>query len=129
MVSPRFMNAPIGNLSMKPPYTPMTEMTPPLRHERMAWRSTCGRSVSIRVAVVLDLERPDVGEGHADVLGLATGIPAGEVRVPEDARGREPEHLLGHVGVGVRVLTQGVLAPLACEAGPAGDGERHDDAV
>jgi hypothetical protein len=31
MVSPLFMTAPMGHLSMKPPYTPIVEIVPPLR--------------------------------------------------------------------------------------------------
>src|SRR5437660_1751367 len=42
---------------------------------------------------VLDLDRADVGERHARVLGLSAGEAAGEVRVAEDPRRREAEHL------------------------------------
>lgn len=44
------VTAPIGNLSVIPPYTPITETMPPLRQLRIAWRNACGRSVSSRVA-------------------------------------------------------------------------------
>src|SRR4051812_9192069 len=47
---PLFMNAPAGNLSISPPYTPITETIPPGRHARMASRSEWPRSVSCRVA-------------------------------------------------------------------------------
>jgi hypothetical protein len=63
--------------------------------------------------VVLDLDRADVGERHARVLGLAAGVAAGQVRVAEDAGGRVAEHLLGHPGVRVGVLAERVQLVLA----------------
>jgi hypothetical protein len=46
IVSERFITAPMGNLSISPPYTPITEMVPPLRQFMIASRSAIGRSVS-----------------------------------------------------------------------------------
>src|SRR3954451_8139958 len=79
--------------------------------------------------VVLDLDRADVGERDARVLGLAAGVAAGEVRVAEDAARRVAEHLLGHPGVRIRVLADGVELVLTRPAVAARDRERHDDAV
>jgi hypothetical protein len=52
MVRPRFITAPSGNLSTKPPYTPMIETVPPLRQAVIASRIANGRSVS-RPAICL----------------------------------------------------------------------------
>jgi hypothetical protein len=75
------------------------------------------------------LERANVGEGNANVLGLTTGVPAQHVRIAEDAAWRVPPHLFGHPGVGVRVFTQRRGARLAGNAVAAGNGKRDDDPV
>src|SRR5919199_2391743 len=79
--------------------------------------------------VVLDLDRADVGERDARVLGLAAGVSAGQVRVAEDPGRPVAEDLLGHAPVGVAVLAGGVELVPARPAVAAGDRERHDDAV
>ena len=53
----------------------------------------------------LDVRR--VGEGHAQILGLAAGIAAGQVRVAEQARRRVAEHLVGEVLLAVGRLADG----------------------
>jgi hypothetical protein len=79
--------------------------------------------------VVLDLDRPDVRERDACVLRLAARVAAGEVRVAVDPGDRVTEHLLRRHCVRIRVLTERVELVLAVVAAPAGDRERHDDAI
>ena len=76
-----------------------------------------------------NLERADVGERHADVLGLAAGVAAHHVRVAEQAGGRESVELLGHPGIRVRVVAGRPQLPVAEEAAAAGDRERDDDPI
>ena len=76
-----------------------------------------------------DLDRADVGVGHAEILGLAAGKAAQHVRVAEQARRRLAHRLAGDLGVGVRGVAERVQLPLAEPAGAARDRERHDDAV
>src|SRR5947209_11257124 len=65
---------------------------------------------------IRDLERADVGVGHAGVLGLAPGVPTKHVRVAEDAGRRMPPQRLGHPRVRVGVLTDRIQPSLT---GPA----------
>ena len=77
-----------------------------------------------------DLERTDVGEGHADVLGLAAGVAAVQVRVAEDAGGRCSRHGFSAIqALGLELSQSDQSCVLAEEAAAAGDGERDDDAV
>src|SRR5690606_29039131 len=75
------------------------------------------------------LERPDVAEGHAHVLGLPAGIAAGEMRVAEEPRGSMSPELRGGRRVGVRALAEREELALAEKARAARDREGHDDAV
>ena len=59
------------------------------------------------------LERPDVGEGHAHVLRLPSRVTPIDVRVAEEPAARVPVELLGHPGVGIRVVAQRPEAPTA----------------
>jgi hypothetical protein len=79
--------------------------------------------------VVLDLQRADVREWHARILGLPAGVAAREVRVAEDSRGGVAEQLLSQPRVRVGVLAQGEQLLLAVPAVSASDRERNDDAV
>ena len=77
-----------------------------------------------------DLDRRDVGIGHAHVLGLAAGIAAGEVGVAEQARrwcGRTPCRRASLLRL-VRSQTE-KLPRRHCSHSPQHDRERHDDAV
>ena len=75
------------------------------------------------------LDRPDVRERHARVLGLASGIAAVHVRIAEQARPRVAADLFGHPRVGVRVVAERPELLLAEVAAAAGNRERHDDAI
>ena len=75
------------------------------------------------------LERTNVGERHARILGLPPGEAAEHVGIAEDTRGRVPHQLLGNPRVGVRVLAEREQVRPAGGALAAGDGERHHDAV
>jgi hypothetical protein len=68
--SPRSMCCSSG----RPPYTPITETTPPLRHERIAWRNACGRSVSDRPALDALLTRVGEAYGSDAEVDLASRI-------------------------------------------------------
>ena len=64
-------------------YTPITETTPPLRHDRIAWRSACGRSVSDRTACLT--------RSYAAMFHMGGAV----ARVPQDATayaGRDVVH-------------------------------------
>src|SRR5579862_6229032 len=79
--------------------------------------------------VALNLQRADVGEGHADILGLTSGVPAHHVRVSEEPGAGVAVGRLHEVSVWVGVVARGP-DPLAAElAIAAGDGEGHNDAV
>ena len=63
--------------------------SPPLMSQKSAPMKPVGRmsernSTCSSVQVVLELERADVGVGHARVLGLPAGVAAGQVPVAED---------------------------------------------
>src|SRR5690349_5988984 len=49
--------------------------------------------------------------------------------VPENARRRMPEELLGHPCIRIRILAERIQFPLAEKAIAAGNGKRHDDTV
>src|SRR3954467_381514 len=114
---------------------PKTAMTsPPLMSHKSAPMKPVGEDVGeeqdlLVLEVVLDLDRADVGERHARVLGLAAGVAAGEVRVAEDAGRRVAEHLLRQARVRVGVLAQRVELIPAVPAVAARDREGDDDAV
>ena len=76
------------------------------------------------------LQRPDVGEGHAHELGLAAGVAAVQVGVAEQA-GAGGGGLLVEDGAaaGRAGLAGGVEGLLAVEAVAAGDGEGDHHAV
>ena len=70
-----------------------------------------------------------VGEGYAQIFGLAARIAAGQMRVAEKARGRVSEHLVGEMALAVGGLAHREIAALALVAFAANDREGHDDAV
>jgi hypothetical protein len=70
-----------------------------------------------------------IGERHPQVLGLAARIPAGEMRVSEQARGSMAEHLIGEVLLAVTSLAHGEVTALALVALTADDGEGHYDPI
>ena len=76
-----------------------------------------------------DLDRPDVGVGHAYVFGLPARIAAGQVRVAEQAGRGVAEHLVGHLLVAIGALADREIAAPALLALAAGDRERHHDPV
>ena len=78
---------------------------------------------------VLNLDRADVGVGHAHVLCLAAGIAAGQVRVAEETCGGVAEDLVGQFLVAVGPLADREIPAPALLALAAGDRERHDDPV
>jgi len=49
----RLIAEPIGRLSNNPPYIPTIETVPKLRQHWIACRSTCGRSVPMKVATLM----------------------------------------------------------------------------
>ena len=69
---------------------------------------------------------PTSANGTRTYLGLSAGVAAHHVRVAEQPRGRSPVELLGHPGIGVRVVAGGPQLPVAEEAATAGDCERDD---
>ena len=76
-----------------------------------------------------DLDRADIGVGHAQILGLAAREAAGDVRVAEQP-GEGVAELLGlHLAVRVGALAAGPVAPFALAALAAADGEGHHHAV
>ena len=77
----------------------------------------------------IDLQRPDIGEGHTRELGLPAGKTAGQMRVTERAGGRMSHQCLCQRGVGIGVLTERPHLVLAMPAITAGNGERHHHAV
>src|SRR3954464_6179955 len=66
IVRPLFMNAPLGNLSSSPPYTPMPDTMPPGPHARIA----PGRARQDRVAQRV----PAVGLGPRGLLDPVDGM-------------------------------------------------------
>ena len=76
-----------------------------------------------------DLHRADVGEGDANVLGLAAVVAAEEVRVPEEGARAVADRGLLEPGVGVAVVAGAGDVLLAEPAPAAGDAEGDDDAV
>ena len=81
------------------------------------------------VEPVRHLDRPDIGVGHAQILRLAAGIAAEQMRVAEQAGRRVAPQLGRLLVIGIGALAAGEVAALAEEAFAAGDGERHDDPV
>ena len=79
--------------------------------------------------IAFDLQRTDVGEGHAHVLRLAAGVAAHHVRVAEETGAGISVGGFHQVRVGIGVVAGGPELLLAEEAVAAGDGERNDDAV
>ena len=74
------------------------------------------------------LDRPDVGERHANVLRLPAGVSAVHVRIAEEPRPEKPQSFsaIQAFGLSCRRATTSFLAEVAV---PAGDGERHHDAI
>src|SRR6185436_777134 len=70
-----------------------------------------------------------IGKGHAQTFGLTARIPAGELRIAIDACRRLAEHLVAVLGLGVGVVAAAVELAATEKALPAGNRERHDDAI
>ena len=76
-----------------------------------------------------DLDAGGIGKRHAQVLGLAAGIAAGQMGVAEQAGRRVSEHLVGEMTLAVGGLADREIAALALVAFAANDREGNDDAV
>ena len=76
-----------------------------------------------------NLDRADIGVRDAQILGLAAGEAAQEVRVAEEAGRRMSPQFRGLLRIGIGPLTTGKVAALAEEALATGDGERDDDPI
>src|SRR5690606_36994371 len=76
-----------------------------------------------------DLNRPYIGKGNSQVLGLAASVPAKHMGVPEETRWRLPHDTPGQFGVGIRVVAQREQTLLAEETRAARDAERHHHAI
>ena len=95
----------------------------------IARRKDVGQEEDLLVGEPLrDLERPDVGEWHANELRLAPRVAAVEVGVAEQPGARESIEGLGHLGIRVRIVAERRQALAAGPAGPAGDRKRDHDA-
>ena len=77
-----------------------------------------------------NLERADVGLGHAHILGLAARIAAIQMAVAEQAGARRSAFLVDdRAATGVGGFAGGKQRLVAVEARAAGNDEGHDDAV
>ena len=115
---------------------PQTATTSPgldVAHLRahVAGRKDVGQEQHLFVGhAVVDLERADVGERHARVLGLAAGEAAEHVRVAEDAARRvapRASRPSTRWGSSSRTARSGLR--WQAQQCAAGDREGHDDAV
>jgi hypothetical protein len=67
--------------------------------------------------------------GTREILGLATLVTAGQVCVAKEPGGPVAEHLIGYLAIPVRLLADGIIAPLALVALVAVYRKGNDDAV
>jgi hypothetical protein len=78
---------------------------------------------------VRHLGRCDVGERHAHIFSLPTGIMSGQVRIAEQSAASVPEHFPRLVGIAIGTFAARPQTLLAEEALAAADGKRYHHAV
>ena len=96
----------------------------------VAGREDVGKEKRLLVRdAVRDLDRPDVGHRHPQILGLTAAVATEHVAEAEEPGRRMAHRLDRHLGVGIGPIASREHAPLAEPALPAADREGHDHPV